>query len=181
MLGMPFDVIPARVEEAREPDEDPSAYVERLARDKAAEVARQHPRRWILAGDTTVVLAGRVLEKPADDNEALDMLQTLAGREHHVMSGLALIGPDRDMSSRVDTARVRFRAFDRATALAYVATGEPSDKAGAYGIQGVGATLVESVRGDFYTVVGLSVHGLVTLLAGAGRPYGFPGAEAPVA
>ena len=176
MLGVPFRVQPASVTETRGPGESPPAYVERLAREKAAATATRAPGAWVLGGDTTVALEDRILEKPGSADEAVRMLLDLAGRTHDVFTALALVGPGGACRSRVDRSRVRFRPFEPEEAAAYVATGEPMDKAGAYGIQGKGAALVESVEGDFFTVMGLSVAGLVSLLAEVGRPYRFEGA-----
>jgi septum formation protein len=173
-LGIAHRVVPADIEEARRPGEAPEGYVERMAREKAGAVRALHPEAWVLAGDTTVAVDRRVLEKPADAAEAVQMLLALQGREHQVATGLALVGPEGVVKSGVRVTRVRFRAFDRTTARDYAATGEPMDKAGAYGIQGLGGALVEAIDGDFTTVVGLSVPLLVRLLERAGRPYRFP-------
>jgi len=176
-LGIAHRVVPADIEEARRPGEAPEGYVERMAREKAGAVRALHPEAWVLAGDTTVAVDQRVLEKPGDAAEAVQMLLALQGREHQVATGLALVGPEGVVKSGVRVTRVRFRAFDRTTARNYAATGEPMDKAGAYGIQGLGGALVEAIDGDFTTVVGLSVPLLVRLLERAGRPYRFPEGE----
>jgi septum formation protein len=124
-----------------------------LARSKAEAVATRHPGALVVGGDTVVVQGGRVLGKPADAEDAVTMLLSLSGESHDVLSGLALCGGGRTVSE-VARAQVRFRGFGEAEALAYVGTGEPLDKAGAYGIQGLGAALVEEIRGDYYSVVG---------------------------
>ncbi len=173
MLGLEFEVDPARGAEERLPGEAPEAYVIRLAREKAAEVVARRPGALVLAGDTVVVLDDAVLEKPTSDEDAVRMLIRLAGREHDVLTGLALAGPNGELRGRLDRASVRFRPFDEGVARAYVRTGEPMDKAGAYGIQSMGAALVERVEGDFYTVMGLSVHGLGELLRASGFEYRF--------
>jgi nucleoside triphosphate pyrophosphatase len=120
---------------------------------------------------------GLILGKPADDAEAVSMLLGLAGRAHEVLSGVALAGAG-GVTSAVGWAEVRFRTFDRSVAEAYVASGEPHDKAGAYGIQGLGAALVEEIHGDYYTVVGLPIGLLVGLLAREGWRYTFGSLEA---
>ncbi len=176
-LGLAHEVRPAEIDERYLPGEAPAAHAERLAREKAAEVARDRPDALVVAGDTVVVLDGEVLGKPGDPDEARTMLRRLGGREHLVHSGLALAAPEREVRSRVDTVRVRFRALDDALIDGYVATGEPLDKAGAYGIQGCGAALVEGIAGDYYAVVGMSVVGLFALLAEAGWRYAFDGLE----
>jgi septum formation protein len=184
-LGIGHRVVPAELDETRRPGEAPEAYVERLAREKAESVRTRNPGAWVLAGDTTVALGDEILEKPEDAADAVRMLLVLSGREHRVATGLALAAPapagagkgaraPTVLVSGVEVTRVRFRPFGEDEARAYVATGEPMDKAGAYGIQGLGGTLVEGIEGDFSGVVGLSVPLLVRLLDRAGRPYAFP-------
>lgn len=167
-------VDPSRIPETVLPGETPEDHVERLSREKAAEVAGRHPGALVLAGDTVVVRDGTILGKPRDEDDARAMLRSLSGREHRVVSGLALAGPGAGaLLSRHDSARVVFRALGEDEIQAYVATGEPMDKAGAYGIQGMGGALVTRVEGDYYTVVGLPLSGLVALLEAAGWRYGF--------
>lgn len=163
MLGLCFRVIPADVEERRAPGESPEDYVERLSREKALAVSAVHPGALKIGGDTIVVLGGRVLEKPADRSEAVAMLTALSARAHQVYSGLALAWKGK-VVSRVARARVLFREVERTFIESYVRTGEPLDKAGAYGIQGYGSAMIEAVEGDYYTVVGLSVAAFVDLL-----------------
>jgi septum formation protein len=173
-LGLAHEVLPARTLEEVRPGEPPEAYVERLAREKAAYVARQRPDALVLGGDTEVVLDGEVLGKPGNLEHAVEMLLRLSGRTHTVLSGLALADPSGALHTRVERAEVAFRPLERGDALAYAETGEPLDKAGGYGIQGLGAALVTWVRGDYYTVVGLPVGGLLALLEEAGWRYRFP-------
>ena len=173
MLDIPFVVRASDVEERREPSESPEDYVERLALAKARAVHEEDA--WVLAGDTVVVLDGDVLEKPGSADEAERMLLRLAGREHEVLSALALLDGSGRGESLVARATVRFRDFGADIASSYVATGEPMDKAGAYGIQSLGAALVEHVEGDFYTVMGMSVAGLMILLERMGLRYRFGG------
>jgi septum formation protein len=168
MLGIPIEVRPPHVPEVRNPGESPQAYVERLAREKAASVAGP----LVLGADTTVVVDGEVLEKPVDAADALRMLRRLQGRVHQVITAIALKTPD-SMLSATDVTAVRFRPADDDVLRAYVATGEPMDKAGAYGIQGYGAALVERIDGDFFGVMGLPVRLVLDLLARAGHPYRF--------
>ena len=170
MLGLSFGVVPADVEERRGAGEAPGDYVERLSREKALAVSQAHPGALKIAGDTIVVLEGDVLEKPADRAEAAAMLAALSGRTHRVYSGLALAWNGK-VVSRVASARVRFREVERGFIESYVQTGEPLDKAGAYGIQGCGATMIEAVEGDYYTVVGLSVAAFMDLLGELGLEY----------
>lgn len=135
------------------------------------QVAGQFPARVVLGADTMVELDGRMLGKPHTEQEAVDMLLSLQGRTHLVRTGVWVIRTDADgaavkQDGFTDTAQVRFFPFDRQEAEAYVATGEPMDKAGAYGIQGYGLRLVEKVCGDFYTVMGLPGGRLLRFLAG---------------
>ena len=170
MLGLSFSVVPADVEERRKQGEPPRRYVERLSREKVRRVAAAHADALVIGGDTVVWADGRVLEKPRHGAEAVRMLASLSGSEHRVYSGLAVAAGGR-IASNVATARVRCRTLTREVIEAYVATGEPLDKAGAYGIQGRGASLVESIAGDYYTVVGLSVAALVRLVPSVGFEY----------
>lgn len=173
MLGFTFTVEPANVPEALLEDESPEEHVERLARDKAVAVSRIRPGAAVLGGDTVVVVDGDILGKPSGPEEAEDMLLRLAGRSHVVASGLALALPSGEVRSGVSKTEVVFRPFGADIAGAYVATGEPLDKAGAYGIQGQGAALVTEIRGDYYTVVGLPVPLLMKLLEESGWEYAF--------
>jgi septum formation protein len=173
MLGIEHEVVPAAVEERREPGELPETMAVRLAAAKAVAVRRLRPDRFVLGADTVVVVDDDILGKPADAAEAEAMLARLAGREHRVVTAVALALPDGDVLERFDVTRVVFRQLDRATIRDYVATGEPLDKAGSYGVQGRGAVLVERVEGDFFGVMGLPLRLVLDLLEAAGRPYRF--------
>jgi septum formation protein len=175
-LGLEPEIVPAHVDEAYLPGESPEAHVERLARLKAETVARNAPGALVVGGDTVVVLDGRILGKPEDDDAAVSMLLSLSGRTHQVHTGVALAGPHGTVGA-VGRAEVRFRDFGPAEARAYTATEEPRDKAGAYGIQGMGAALVAEIRGDYYGVVGLPIGLLVDLLGRAGWRYAFGSLE----
>lgn len=179
MLGLAFRTVPAEIEELRAPGEPPRRYVERLAREKAERVAATDRAAegadggadpLIVAGDTVVELDGQVLEKPADPAQARAMLSALSGGGHWVYTGLALSRRRRTVSC-VATARVVFRSISPALIDAYVATGEPMDKAGAYGIQGFGSALVARVEGDYYAVVGFPVAAFASLLPELGLEY----------
>ncbi|MDT8340207.1 MAG: nucleoside triphosphate pyrophosphatase [Longimicrobiales bacterium] len=175
-LGLDHTVDPAGIAETVLPGEDPAAHAERLAREKALEVAARHPGALVLAGDTVVVRDGVILGKPADAEEARALLESLSGRSHSVITGLALAGPAPGaVRARTDATRVWFRELTGDEIRAYVATGEPMDKAGGYGIQGMGGALVTRVEGDYFTVVGLPISGLVSLLSEAGWRYAFGG------
>lgn len=178
MLGLDFRVEPARIPESVLPEESPREHVRRLATEKARAVAEAWPDALVLAGDTVVALDDEILGKPADEGEARAMLLRLSGRSHRVLTALALSGPHRGVRTRLDSAEVTFRGLSAQEVEAYVATGEPLDKAGGYGIQELGSTLVASLAGDYYAVVGLSVVGLVALLEEAGWHYRFGSLEA---
>lgn len=171
-LGLEAEVAPADVDETYLPGETPAAHVERLARLKAETVAASRPDALVVGGDTVVVDGERILGKPSSAEEAVAMLLSLAGREHQVLTAVALAGGGETVGA-VGAARVRFRPFGRRTAEDYVATGEPMDKAGAYGIQGLGAALVEGIEGDYYTVVGFPVGRFLELLERKGWRYAF--------
>ena len=161
-LGLDFKIIEAQVEEKPVAGESPQDFVMRAACDKAGDVARENVASWILGADTVVVHGGRILGKPGDAEEALSVLQTLAGQKHLVHTGFCLMnGKDDVLISRVVTTEVWFYPFSRDIAAAYVATGEPLDKAGAYGIQGSGGFLVERINGSYSNVVGLPLAEVV--------------------
>ena len=170
MLGIPVRVVPANIPEVRRPVETPVDYVERLAREKAMGVAGS----LVLGADTTVVIRDEVLEKPVDAADALRMLKKLQGRTHQVVTSVALVA-DETIHQATDVTNVVFRRLDEEFLEAYVATGEPMDKAGAYGIQGYGAALVERIDGDFFSVMGLPLRLVLDLLERAGHSYRFEG------
>lgn len=172
MLEIPHVVDPVEVDEIRAADEAPAPYAIRLAREKATAGSGRHPGRWVLAADTIVVIGEHILEKPASPAEAEAMLQRLSGRQHEVITAIAL-ARDGVIHERHDVTRVRFRRLSPELIVDYVATGEPLDKAGAYGIQGKGAVLVERVDGDYFSVMGLPVGKVVELLQTVGQPYHF--------
>jgi septum formation protein len=168
MLRIPVLVHPANVQEIALPGEAPAAYARRLARDKARAV----PGQFVLGADTIVVLDGRILEKPVDDADALRMLRGLQGRTHTVITAVCLVALGGERHA-IDETDVTFRACSDEFLGDYIATGEPHDKAGAYGIQGWGAALVDRIDGDFFGVMGLPVRLVLKLLADAGCEYRF--------
>jgi septum formation protein len=172
MLGIPHVVDPADVEERQLAGEPPEVFAERIAREKALQVAARHPGTPVLAADTVVTLDGDTLGKPRSPEEAIRMLSRLVGRDHRVVTGVVLVAAGR-VHQRCDVTRVWFRPVSAEDIRAYVATGEPMDKAGAYGVQGVGSILVDRIEGDFFSVMGLPVRLVVDLLAAAGMPYTF--------
>lgn len=172
--GYRFVTAPADVPEVPGPGEPPLAYARRLALDKARAAARDSLPA--LGADTDVSLDGRVLGKPRDADDACDMLRALAGRSHQVISAVALVAGPREAVVATVT-EVEFVALTRAQALAYWATGEPADKAGAYAIQGHAARFVRAVRGSVTGVIGLPLAETCDLLAEFGiHPEGDPGA-----
>lgn len=172
LIGLDPLIHPPRLHEGDLPGEHPRNYAERLAREKALTVAPLYPDALVIAADTVVVLDGRMMGKPADDTEATAMLQSLQGRTHTVHTGLAVVR-GAAVESAVESVEVTFRPLSSAQIHAYVATGEPRDKAGAYGIQGYGAVIVERIHGDFFAVMGLPLSRLVSLLARLGIEYEF--------
>ena len=155
--GIRFEVQPAHIPEQKQPHESAAAYVQRLAREKAATVFMQrNDAKPVLGADTTVVADDEVLEKPLDVADATRMLRTLSGGVHQVLTGVCLIG-NGFCDMRVESTEVRFAEISDQEIAEYVATGEPMDKAGAYAIQGVASRWIERLDGDFFNVVGLPV------------------------
>ena len=165
MLGLDFDVIPSRVAEEFVDGELPQEHVLRLAEAKALDVAREHPDQWVIAADTIVCVNGSTLGKPKSREEALEMLQRLSGREHQVLTGFAVCHWNRKKEGRQSVrTEVRVKTLAPGEMEWYANTGEPFDKAGAYGIQGIGSFMIESICGSYTNVVGLPVCELLQLL-----------------
>ena len=164
-LGLRFQAIAAEIDEIRSGHETPTAFVERMAEEKALEVGNRYPGAWILAADTIVSIDDTLFAKPQSRAEAVDMLTLLAGREHSVMTAYCLFCREAGVTvvERVLTT-VRFIPFTADAAQAYVRTGEPLDKAGSYGIQGRGGVFVESICGSYSNVVGLPLAETLSLL-----------------
>ena len=167
-LGLAFTVRVPDVDETPRPGEGAETYVERLARTKAV-AADGHPGEVVLAADTTVELDGALLGKPADAASARAMLGGLSGRTHRVHTGVAVAAAG-DLRSRVTTTEVTFRVLTPEEIEAYLASGEPFDKAGGYGIQGRAGAFVASVAGSVSNVVGLPLAQTAALLAAVGLP-----------
>ena len=168
-LGLSFEVDAADVDETIEQGASIRTVVEALAREKAREVASRHADALVIAADTLVELDGAILSKPAGPEDARAMLARMSGRRHRVATGLVLLdaASGEEQSDLVET-HVTFRTMEPAEIDAYVATGEPLDKAGSYGIQGLGAAFVERIEGDYYNVAGLPVAALNELLRQSG-------------
>lgn len=179
MIGVPHEVMPADIDERYLRGEDPPAHAERLAREKAAAVAVRAPDAVIIAADTIVVVDGDVLGKPRDEDEAAAMLRRLSGRSHIVHTAVAVRFGTREAAG-VESPCVTFRALDDEHIAAYIRTGEPMDKAGSYGIQGFGATLVTRIEGDYFAVMGLPLQRTVSLAESLGLRYLFRGLRGPV-
>ncbi len=168
-IGVDFEVRPSQVPEVHQQGESPRDYVSRLSRDKARALAAEHPARWVIAADTTVVFDGQLLEKPEDAADAFRMLTTLAGQTHLVYTGVTLENAGLGWcETRVTESEVRMLPLSPAEIEWYVATGEPFDKAGAYAVQGVGSMFIESIHGSFTNVVGLPLATLFQMLRRAG-------------
>lgn len=166
-IGLPFHIVPASIDETPESGESALAYVERLARSKALaglNFLAQRADVCVLGADTAVVLDGRILGKPEDRDDALAMLQALSGREHEVLTAVAVADRDR-CEARVVSSRVTFREVHAEEAERYWETGEPQDKAGGYAIQGLAAIFVSRVEGSYSAVVGLPLCETAALLA----------------
>jgi septum formation protein len=172
MIGIAHTVVPPDIDEAYPAGEQPAAHAERLAREKAAAIALRCPDTVVIGADTIVVIDSRVLGKPRDIEDAARMLRELSGRTHVVHTGVAVSRGGR-MVSDVASVAVTFRALTHADITAYVATGEPMDKAGAYGVQGYGSTIVDHIDGDYFAVMGLALNTLVRLLERVGIRYDF--------
>jgi septum formation protein len=172
LIGVEHEVQPADVDETYTPGEMPDFYAERLARAKAEVVSALNRELVVIGADTIVVADGKVLGKPLDQADATRMLKTLSGRAHVVMTAVA-VAHQATMVSTVEKVSVTFRDLSDEEIASYIATGEPMDKAGAYGIQGYGATIVRRIDGDYFAVMGLSLVRLVDLFAQVGIRYTF--------
>ena len=162
-LGVEIEVAPADIDESPHDGEEPVAYVERLAREKARTVAATCIDRIVLAADTTIDLDGRILGQPVDEADIRRMLRELSGRTHRVHTGVAVISATRE-DAVVVTSLVTFHPLTDETLEWYIATGEPWGKAGSYAIQGLGGTLVASSRGSMSNVIGLPLRETAQLL-----------------
>ena len=172
LIRIDHEITPAHVDETQRAEEAPRVYAERLAREKAQAIAREHPDAVVVGADTIVVVDGHVLGKPEDATDAAAMLRHLSGRVHLVDTAIA-VARNGAVKSAVEEVEVTFRTLSDAEIERYIATGEPMDKAGAYGIQGYGATIVQRVNGDYFAVMGLPLGLLVRLLREVGVVYDF--------
>jgi len=170
LIGIEHDVRPANIDESYFAGEEPRAHALRLARGKAEAIAA--PGAVTIGSDTIVVVDGDVLGKPENADQATRMLRRLSGRAHTVITAVAVRWRDQ-LVADAEEVTVTFRSLSDADIAAYIATGEPMDKAGAYGIQGYGATIVERVDGDYFAVMGLPLNRLTRLLESLGLEYPF--------
>ncbi len=172
-LGLPFSVIVPDIEEKRKPEESIRAYVQRNARDKAIAVLQQHQSQkpsLVIGSDTVGLLHDTLLEKPADADDARKMLSLMSGQTHEVLTAIALArmsseGPQ--VWQQLVVTKVKFKVLNKREIDYYVSTGEPLDKAGSYGIQGIGGFMVEGIEGSYSNVVGLPLVELIALLSSA--------------
>ncbi|MBZ0333145.1 Maf family protein [Marinobacter sp. AL4B] len=167
-IGLDFQVRPADIDETPTSLETPEHYVERLAREKALSIAREYPDKWVLGSDTSVIHNEEILGKPESSEQAVSMLQALSGSTHQVLTAVAL-AKGSECWSRVVVTEVIFRELESAEISAYVASGEPMDKAGSYGIQGLGGIFISAIKGSYSAVVGLPLQETAALLAQAGH------------
>lgn len=172
LIGIAHEVKPANIDETMRAGEAPRRHAERLAREKATKIATRDPDLITIGADTVVVINRKVLGKPRDVGEAVKMLSQLSGREHTVITAVA-VARGKKLRSAIEEVRVKFRRLREDEIEAYVATGEPMDKAGAYGIQGYGATIVECIDGDYFAVMGLPLARLTALMRDLGVRYRF--------
>lgn len=170
LVGIRHEVKPAEIDERYLAGETPRDHAERLAREKAAAI--REPGAVVIGSDTIVVVDGDVLGKPRDETDAARMLRRLSGRSHVVITAVA-VARDGRLESDVEEVDVTFHDLTDSDITAYIATREPMDKAGAYGIQGFGATIVSRVDGDYFAVMGLPLQRLVRLLGRVGVSYRF--------
>ncbi len=172
LIGIPHEIRPADIDETYISGEQPRQHAERLARAKADKVAASESDALVIGADTIVVVDGNVLGKPGNEADAVRMLSMLSGRSHVVITAVATAYDGRVVSA-VEEVVVAFRELSREEIDSYIATGEPMDKAGAYGIQGFGATIVRRVEGDYFAVMGLPLVRLTALMSEVGVVYDF--------
>jgi len=168
-VGLPLTIVPSGIDETQHQAGSAADYVKRLAEVKASAVAQRIKSGLVIGADTVVVINDQILEKPRDESEAQDMLTSLSGRWHQVLTGVCLIRAETgNRKSGCEVTRVRFTSMRPDEVQWYVATGEPMDKAGAYAIQGYGALFIERIEGDYLNVVGLPLRLVYRLATGLG-------------
>jgi len=173
--GYQFEVVPSEIPEIPQTGEAPETFAQRIAREKASDVARRRPGAYVLGADTVVVVDGILLGKPTNRAEARRMLRALSGRAHRVLTGVALVTPAGTVDSALVESRVEFRALSASDIEAYLDLEEPYDKAGAYAVQGYARQFIAAVHGSYSNVVGLPMELISELL----RPWA-PATQAEV-
>ena len=163
--GWPHEVMVAGIDESVRPQEDPAAYVKRLARSKAEAVAARLEEGFVLGADTTVVINDQILGQPSDEDDARRMLNLLSGKWHEVLTGVALVRVGGETRVAHETTRVRFAEMSKSEIDWYIASGEPFDKAGAYGIQDKASLFIEEIEGDYFNIMGLPIRLVYELAA----------------
>lgn len=156
--GWPHEKMVVGIDESVKPNEEPAAYVQRLARSKAEAVAQQLTEGFVLGADTTVVISNQILGQPCDEADARRMLDLLSGKWHEVLTGVALVRVGGKSRVAYETTRVRFAEMSEAEIDWYISTGEAFGKAGAYGIQGKAALFIEEIAGDYFNIMGLPIR-----------------------
>ncbi|MBT6345701.1 MAG: septum formation inhibitor Maf [Nitrospina sp.] len=172
-ISAQFEVVPSSVDEKLDYGLLPEQNARLLARAKAEDVAKNHPGCWVIGADTLVALHQEILGKPIDVADAHKMLRRLSGKEHRVITGICVVGPEKTLDIAV-TSNVRFKSLSQEEIVRYVETGEPMDKAGAYAIQGKGNFMVREYSGSHSNIVGLPIDELKTLLSKTGFPITDP-------
>lgn len=162
--GYRFEVDPSHLAEIRRPGESPEAFAQRIAREKALDVARRRPATWVLAADTVVVVDRTLFGKPANRTDARRMLQALSGRTHRVLTAVALVSPTGAVETALVESHVEFCSLTAAEIEAYLDSDEPYDKAGAYAVQGEAKKFITAVRGSHSNVIGLPMEVVADLL-----------------
>jgi len=163
-----FTISPADIDETVNLDELPKDYVRRMAREKAKEIVKLYPNETVIGCDTTVVLDNDIMGKPIDEKDAYDMLEKLSGKTHSVMTAVCVITPE-ERYEHIEEVEVVFYSLDKEDINGYIQSGEPMDKAGAYGIQGKASVFVKEIKGDYFSIVGLPVGYLNQLFKQLGR------------
>jgi septum formation protein len=172
LMGLPFDSIPAGIEETVLPNENPRRHVLRLSKEKTSCIARIHPTSWVIGADTIVFIDGEIIGKPATPEEARVILAKLSNRKHEVFTGFCIMNMERGVTiCQVVRSSVIFRKIDANEISWYTNTPEPYDKAGAYAVQGISAAFIREIKGSFTNVMGLPMCELVEKLKISGAIY----------
>jgi septum formation protein len=164
-LGISFSIIPPDIDESKRKDETARDYVYRVAHDKASKVGKLFPDKWVIAADTIVVSKGRVLGKPKNEAQAVEMLKRLRGRWHRVMTGYCIMNVSRGITYQdVTETKVFIKDLTDEEITRYIKTSEPFDKAGSYAVQGKGGYMVKEIKGSYANVVGLPICEITEML-----------------